>query len=212
MKITKFVHACLLVEMPAPVNRTALFDPGSMSEEALDVGKLEYLDDIFITHIHGDHVSLPLMRKLVAKFPEVRITAPPEVVAMLQQEGITASAQAPAGASFFDSPHEDVRPLFPVPQEIGIHYLDRLSVPGDSHGFRETMPILALPVDAPWGSMIRAIKLALELKPQHVVPVHDWFWHDAARASAYSQLEEQLAKEGITFHKLETGVPVVLDV
>ena len=67
MKVTKFVHSCLLVEMPAPINRTALFDPGAMSVDALEVDSLEYLDDIIITHEHGDHFHLPLIKQLEAE-------------------------------------------------------------------------------------------------------------------------------------------------
>lgn len=211
MKITKFVHSCLLVEMPDPINRTALFDPGMMSEPALDVDKLEFLDDIIITHHHGDHMSVPLIKKLVTKFPNVHITAPSDAVAQLKEEGITASDQPSEGIVFFDSPHESVAPLFPQPEEIGVHYLDMLSHPGDSHSFKETKAILALPVQAPWGSTVKAVNLALELKPQHVIPIHDWHWRDEAREQMYQNLEQVFAKQGITFHKMQTGEPVVID-
>jgi L-ascorbate metabolism protein UlaG (beta-lactamase superfamily) len=210
MKVTKFVHSCLLAETP---DRTALFDPGMMSEEALDVDKLGRLDDIFITHIHGDHFSLPLIKRLVAKFPSVRITSTQEVVAQLAGESIKASHTPPEGVAFFDSPHESVAPLFgQPPQEIGIHYLDQLSHPGDSHSFRETKAILALPVTAPWGSTIKALNLALELKPRFVLPIHDWHWRDEAREQTYAMFERVLAEQGIKFFKLQTGQPVEIDV
>lgn len=209
MKITKFVHACLLVETP---DRVALFDPGSMSEAALDVDKLTRLDDIFITHIHGDHVSVPLLKQLIAKFPAVRITSTDEVVKQLAAEGIKATTTPPAGVTFFDSPHESVAPLFgQPPEQIGIHYLDMLSHPGDSHSFTETKAILALPIAAPWGSTIRALNLALELKPRHVLPIHDWHWRDEAREQTYNMFERVLGEQGITFHKLETGQPVEIN-
>jgi len=206
LKITKFVHSCLLVETP---DRVALFDPGGMSEAALPVDKLDRLDDIFITHIHGDHLSVPLLKQLIAKFPTVRITSTDEVVKQLVTEGIKATTTPPAGVSFFESPHEDVSPMFgQPPQEIGIHYLDVLSDPGDSHSFHETKAVLALPVTAPWGSSNRALNLALELKPKHVLPIHDWHWNDQARAQTYDLFERILGEKGITFHKLETGQPV----
>jgi L-ascorbate metabolism protein UlaG (beta-lactamase superfamily) len=208
MKVTKFVHACLLVETP---ERVALFDPGTMSAAALDVDKVSRLDDIFITHIHQDHFDTDLIQKLVTKFPDVLITSTPEVVAKLKDLGITASDQAPEGVTFFDSPHESVKPLFAAPQEIGIHYLDVLSDPGDSHSFHESKAILALPVAAPWGSTIKALNLALELKPKHVLPIHDWHWSDTAREQMYDMFEGQLKERGITFHKLQTGIPVDID-
>ncbi|HVV66572.1 MAG TPA: MBL fold metallo-hydrolase [Candidatus Saccharimonadales bacterium] len=208
MKFTKFVHACLLVETP---DRVAIFDPGSMSEEAFNVDKLERLDDIFITHEHADHCSVPFIKKLVDKFPDVRITSTPAVVDQLAAESITASDTPPSGVSFFNSPHESVEPLFPLPEEVGIHYLDVFTDPGDSHSFSETKQILALPVTAPWGSSIKAINLAMELKPKHVLPIHDWHWNDAARNQMYDTFERILGEQGITFYKLQTGEPVEID-
>lgn len=215
MKVTKFVHSCLLVEMPAPVNRTALFDPGVMSADALDVERLMYLDDIIITHSHGDHISMPLVKQLVEKFPKVRITTTNEVAGQLKAAGVPEAIilTGPSeGIVLFDAPHESVAPLFPQPEEIGVHYLGVLTDPGDSHTFNETKPVLALPVTAPWGDLIKATNLALELKPKHILPVHDWHWNDEARRQSYEMLDALFAEKGITFHQLETGKPVVLDV
>lgn len=213
MKITKFIHSCLLVEMPEPTNRTALFDPGSMSESALNIDNLEFLDDIIITHEHGDHMHLPLIKRLAAKFPSVRITAPGSAVQQLQAEGLQASSTPSEGIVFFDAPHEVIRPFYAAdpPEEIGVHYLNLLSDPGDSHSFTETMPILALPIQAPWGSTVAAVKLALELKPKHILPIHDWHWSEAARSSTYDSLEKVFGEQGISFHKLQTGEPVVIE-
>ncbi|HVS58281.1 MAG TPA: MBL fold metallo-hydrolase, partial [Candidatus Saccharimonadales bacterium] len=119
MKITKFVHSCLLVEMPAPVNRTALFDPGTMN--TLDIDSLEFLDDIIITHVHNDHFDIETVKKLVQKFSNVRITSTPEVVQQLSQENISATSESSEGIEFFESPHESMEPLGQPPQEIGVH-------------------------------------------------------------------------------------------
>ncbi len=212
MKITKFVHSCLLVEMPDPINKTALFDPGVMSEQALNVETLQFLDDIFITHQHDDHLSLKLIKKLIGKFPDIRITAPPSVVEMLNRDDIAASSEAPTSVSLFISPHEEVYPLYNTPSgepnEYGYHYLDLLSHPGDSHSFKETKPILALPVTAPWGTSVKAVQLALELKPKHIIPIHDWHWRDEAKLAAYENMEKVFSEHNITFHKLQTGQPV----
>jgi L-ascorbate metabolism protein UlaG (beta-lactamase superfamily) len=207
MKITKYIHSCLMVETSG---RVAVFDPGVMSAAALGAAlpSLTRLDDIFVTHVHPDHCDPALVGQLLARFPDARVTAPADAVAALAKAGVKASTQAPDGVVLFDSPHEEGAPLFPAPQQYGYHYLDTLSDPGDSHSFRETKAILALPVQAPWGSTRRAINLALELKPRHVLPIHDWHWSDDARTQMYGRLEQILGEQGITFHKLETGVPV----
>lgn len=209
MKITKFIHSCLLVEMPAPVNRTVIFDPGVFSEEALGVDRLEYLDDIVITHVHPDHFSVELVKKLVAKFPEVRITSTQEVVQQLQGEGIAASTETPEGMDLFTAPHEDI--FSGKPENVGVHYIDHLTHPGDSHSFTETKDILALPVSAPWGSAVAAYKLACKLKPKHVLPIHDWHWSETAQEQMYAKMHEAFAGQGIAFHKLETGKPIVIN-
>ncbi len=204
-KITKYIHSCLLVETDG---RVALFDPGVMSTPFLDINTIKKLDDIFITHGHPDHFDIGFIKKLVAKFTDVRITTTPEVVEQLKTEGIQATSKPSEGITFFDSPHENVRPIYPQPDEIGIHYLDKLSDPGDSHSFHETKAILALPITGPWGSNIKALNLALELKPHYVLPIHDWHWRDEAREQAYAIFETILGDQGITFFKLKTGQPV----
>lgn len=82
MKITKLGHSCLLIEMPAPDNRTVLFDPGIMSR--VNVNSLKYLDDIVITHHHSDHLDPVLIKQLVEKFPAVKLLAPADAVTLLQ--------------------------------------------------------------------------------------------------------------------------------
>lgn len=209
MKITKIVHACLLVETP---ERTALFDPGTMSP--VDVDALQKLDDIIITHGHSDHFDIDLVKRLVTKFPSVHVTAPDEVIAQLRTESIPGTSAASEGIAFFDSPHEVIRPFFDAdpPQEIGVHYLDTLTHPGDSHSFNETKGVLALPVQAPWGSANDAVALGLRLKPQYIVPIHDWHWSDAARTYSYDEMEKVFGAAGITFIKPVNGEPFELDV
>jgi hypothetical protein len=55
--------------------------------------------------------------------------------------------------------------------------------------------------------MIHAMNLAIQLKPRYVVPVHDWHWSDEARQWLYDSFEQVLTPAGITFLKMETGVP-----
>lgn len=205
MKITKFVHACLLVETP---ERVTLFDPGVYSISSFDFDNLAKLDDIVITHVHPDHCSPEFIKKLLTKFPDVRITTSPEAVTVLKEQGITAITEASEGIVLFDSPHEKIFPVYPHPEEIGVHYLDQLTHPGDNQSFTETKAVLALPVTGPWGSVVHAVDTAMGLKPKYIVPIHDWHWRDEARISTYETLEKLFKDNGITFFKAETGVPI----
>lgn len=207
MRITKFTHACLLVESDTLTQRTVLFDPGVFSTFVVD--SLVHIDDIFITHNHADHMDVDRIRQIQKRFPEVRITVPVDAQALLSEAGIDHGVQTtpPEGVRFFEAPHEQIRPMGndDVPQENGIHYLELLSHPGDSHSFQETMPILALPVCAPWGSTVAAVRVALAVRPKQIIPIHDWHWHDTARRQIYERLEKRFAAEGIIFHKAVDG-------
>ena len=93
-----------------------------------------------------------------------------------------------------------------------MHYLGKLSHPGDSHHFAETKAVLALPVTAPWGTMVNAAKLAAELKPQYVIPIHDWMWKDEWRLKMYGGLAQFFEGQGIKFLQPVDAEPFVLDV
>lgn len=205
MKVTKFVHSCVLVETP---QRVAMFDPGGFSVGAVDVSLIERLDDILITHAHPDHMDPSLIKQLTLKFPQVKITGTSEVRIALGQAGITSSDQAPDYVKFFKSPHEPVEPIFPQPEEHGMHFMDVFTHPGDSHSFKETKSVLALPISGPWGSTIKAASLAMKLKPKYVIPIHDWHMKEESRLMFYDILEKFLGEQGISFLKVTTGQPV----
>lgn len=211
VKITKYGHSCVLVEAEERGKpRVALFDPGGWSE--LDLDTIGWIDDVFVSHIHGDHCDPAKLQQIAAKFPDVRITAPTEVVKPLREQGLHQAADImPAGAAAFASPHEEVRPFGAVvPEEIGIHFLGVYTHPGDSHSFAATMPVLALPVVAPWGSTRRAVELALELKPKYVLPVHDWFLSPEAREWIYDATAQVLGAQDITLLRPQQGVAIEL--
>lgn len=211
MKITKLAHSCLLVEMPAPTNRTVLFDPGMFSVELIKAANLEFLDDIVITHEHFDHFNKETVAGLAQQFPKVRILAPQPVVDMLQQAGVAASATAPEGMELFEASHESLDPLGQAPAAIGVHYLDILTDPGDCHHFSQTKEVLVLPITAPWGSTINAVRLATGLKPKIIIPVHDGFWTDSWREGMYDSLAKYFEGLGIQFIQPKNGEPFVLN-
>lgn len=212
MKITKLSHSCLLVEMPAPMNRTVLFDPGLFSRDMVAAAELAYLDDIVITHEHFDHFDLPMVQELLALFPAARVLAPQPVVRQLADVGIQARSEPADGLAVFAAPHESLAPLGEAPEAIGVHYLGALTHPGDCHSFSESKVILALPVTAPWGSTTRAVELALTLKPKYVIPIHDWMWKDEWRERMYDGLAKRFQADGIEFIRPVDGQPFVLDV
>lgn len=207
MKITKYGHSCLYVELP---DQAVLFDPGVFS--TVPVEAISRLNHIFITHEHADHCDVEVLLALMHKFPNATITTTESVSHDLQKHKVAATHTPPAGSDLFTSPHERIEPFGGgLPQQIGVHYQGLLSHPGDSHSFGETMPVLALPIMGPWGSTVRAIEVALELQPKIVIPVHDWFLKPEAVVWMYARLKDVFAARNIQFVGLSLNDSVELE-
>lgn len=206
MKITKFVHACLLVETEV---QTILIDPGQFSWESglFDVDSLDRIDTIVITHGHFDHFHQPFVEAVLQKFPDVQFVSTPTVVEKLREIGVqnTTSDSVESVEIFSRKGHADLRPLGEAPENIAVHIAGRLTVGGDRHDLEGSKDILALTVTAPWGSMMDAAAMAQNLKPKIIIPIHDWHWTEAARSSAYDRLESFFADQNITFLKPVDG-------
>lgn len=206
MKVTKFIHSCLLVEED---RKRILIDPGNYTREAgvLNISSLETLDYLLITHEHADHMDVSLLREIIAKFPNIKVMSNNSVAALLGKEGIKVSTESDQMVKMESVPHEKVFGSNP-PENVMITIADKLVDPGDSHHFQTKTPILALPIQAPWGSLTQAVELAERIKPQIILPIHDWHWSDKAREILYKRLEDYFAKLGIKFIPLQIGQPV----
>jgi len=202
MKISKHVHSCLLVEERG---RTMLIDPGdySFEEGAIDAKSISTLDFLLITHEHADHMHTPLVKQLASKFPELKIISNSSVADILGKEGLTVSTEGNEFIKVIAAPHEKV--LGKTPENAMFQIFNKLTHPGDSHSFNSTTKILAMPVQAPWGSFVAAIEKAAELKPKIVIPIHDWHWKDKARKKLYEIAADYLSRLGINFKAAETG-------
>lgn len=204
MKITKFVHSCLLVEEN---NKKILIDPGDYSAGALDLNYLSGLSYLLITHEHQDHMYLPLIKEILGKFPGLKIISNSSVVGILGAEGIQVSTEGDDFIQTEEVLHEKVFGITP-PMNVLFRINGKLTHPGDSHHFSKTTEILALPIQAPWGSTTDAVNLAEKLKPKVIIPIHDWHWNKEARKNMYKRLEEYFATLSIRFIGLETGVTI----
>lgn len=86
----------------------------------------------------------------------------------------------------------------------------RLTHPGDSLQFNKSCDILALPIQAPWGSFVASVEKAASLKPKIVIPIHDWHWKDSARKKLYDAAKNYLAERGIDFRGLALDEELVI--
>ena len=123
---------------------------------------------------------------------------------LLGKEDIKVSTESDSMVKIEVVPHEKVFGSIP-PENVMMNIVEKLVHPGDSHHFQTKAPIVALPVQAPWGSLTQAVELAQILTPQVVLPIHDWHWNDKAREMFYKRLEDYFGKIGIKFVPLKTG-------
>ena len=86
----------------------------------------------------------------------------------------------------------------------------KLTHPGDSLKLNKSCDILALPIQAPWGSFVASVEKAAALKPKIVIPIHDWHWKDIARRKLYDAAKNYLAEKNIDFRGLETGEELII--
>jgi L-ascorbate metabolism protein UlaG (beta-lactamase superfamily) len=205
--ITKLVHACLLIEVDAT---RILADPGSFTwqDDRFDLRLVEGVDRILITHEHPDHVSGDLVRGALERsnYAEVETTA--SLQAILSEQGIDAVTE---GTPQFAAPHERI-PTGPGPANVGFHVSGAVSHPGDSHSFAETMPILAMPFAAPWGSVTAGADRTRLVRPRYVIPIHDWFVSEPGRDFLYRIARMALEPDGIELVHVRDFESVTLEV
>jgi L-ascorbate metabolism protein UlaG (beta-lactamase superfamily) len=203
MKISKHVHSCLLVEEQ---NKTILIDPGNYTaqDKALDLPTLGKLDFLLITHEHADHMDIPLIKEIVRKFPDIEIKSNSSVAEILAQEGLRVSTQGNEFIEIENAPHEKLLGGS-APVNVLFRIFGKLTHPGDSLCFDGATEVLALPIQAPWGSTVATVEKAALLKQQIVIPIHDWHWKDEARKRLYSMATAYLQNHGVELHGLETG-------
>ncbi len=211
MRITKYGHACLLVEEH---ETRFLLDPGTFSK---DLGDVNGLDAILVTHDHADHVDPDTVKRLLEDNPQAKVYADKGGVKVLAEAGIEAETVADEQevdvngvrvqvvGEFHDPIHRD----FPAMSNVGYLIAGRLFYPGDAL----TVPplpieILALPTGGPWMKTEEGIDYLKEIKPKAAIPVHDALY---AKPGMFNGVFEQTAKQlGAAFYNLDDGKPLDL--
>jgi len=212
MKITKYLHSCLLVQEK---QTRLLIDPGTFvfADKLVTLDQIPPVSAIVITHVHADHCDVKAIRELVRTSPGVEIFSNEEVVVSLAREGIhavvlNAGSRVTVGSftvAALPAPHEPILPDT-VCDNMAAMINDRLLHPGDSqHVDVGQVEILALPVAAPWTRRTEACEYVKKLAPRHVVPIHDGFLKDYFRAANDAKFTAWVREWGGAYHALAPG-------
>jgi L-ascorbate metabolism protein UlaG (beta-lactamase superfamily) len=175
MRLTKLGHACVRLDKDG--GRLVL-DPGMWSgPDALDGAHA-----VLVTHEHPDHLDAPSIRAALTEQPGLELWANPSVTAQFAGfgdrvhdvgHGDTFTA-AGFDVHVYGREHATIMPGIPVIANTGFAVDAAVFHPGDSFTVPEDrVPVLLLPVSAPWLKFAEVAAYATEVSPERGVAIHD---------------------------------------
>ncbi len=209
MNITKYEHACLVVDED---NQQLLIDPGVLSRSfKVPANPIA----VVITHIHVDHFDKDLMEHLLRTFSDITIFTNAEVAAVLGSDqriqvighGDTKQV-GNFNLAFYGTDHQLIHPTAPHFKNTGVMVNDRLYYPGDSFTIPDKpVEILAVPVSGPWLKTAESIDFMLAIKPKKAFPTHDVLLSEDGDHTTNNWLIRYAEEPGIDYKPLIIGQP-----
>ncbi|MEK7602615.1 MAG: MBL fold metallo-hydrolase [Patescibacteria group bacterium] len=212
MKITKFVHACVLVEDEQ--NGNILFDPGtySWSSGLIEFSKLPKINFVIISHKHPDHFNEDFTRAIIEQNSECQWIVPSDLIENIQNLGAKNVKSNPINnIEVIEGEHANVEPFGVQVKNITTHTFGKITHPGDTHSINNSKDLLLMPFQAPWGTTISAIGIVQKLKPKFVLPIHDWMWNDTWREICYDRFQSIFNETDTNFLRPTDGQPIEID-
>ena len=204
MKITKFAHSCLLVEVGGV---KILTDLGSWNTTVPEVSGLTA---VLITHEHGDHFELVKLQKVLESNPNAKVITHSAVGALLDEAGVPYTAIEPGevvdvgGVSVesYGTEHAIIYGTTSPCRNTGYLIAEKLYIPGDAlHDVpSKAVEVLALPTGGPWMKIAEAIDYGKAVKPKVVFPIHDAMYTETYKQISIPRwVGTQLEVSGIGF-------------
>ena len=175
MKITKYEHACLVVEEG---NQKLVIDPGIFTTSL--PADLDNVSVVVITHVHPDHCDQAHLEAILSKNPDVQLYGTAEVAKALNPTKVNIVSGGDSAKignfnlKFYGGEHAVIYKSWPVNQNVGVMVNDKLYYPGDSFTNPETtVDTLAIPVSAPWLKTSESMDFLASIKPRIAFPTHN---------------------------------------
>ena len=206
MKITKFEHACMVVQKGAS---SLIIDPGAFTTPLTDITGVVA---IVITHEHADHWTPEQLKRILERNPDARILGPGGVLAAatdFKVERVTHGDELEIGdfrLSFFCEKHAVIHESIPVVDNVAVLIDDGFYYAGDSYTV-PSVPIqtLAVPIGAPWLKIGEAMDYVLAVAPRRSFPVHEAVLSQIGKTMACERIETVTRLGGGEFVTLAAG-------
>lgn len=210
MKITKYEHAALVVELKGD---KVIVDPGSYTKTMPEQHNVKA---IVITHIHDDHCSEPQLDKIVALNPGIKIYGTDEVCRRLTESRPNFETVAVHHGDhykegefiieFYGDMHLEIHSSWPICQNVGVMINNTLYYPGDSYTIPDVkVPMLAVPSSAPWAKLSMIIDFVNAVKPSHAFATHNIHLSAEGHQMYNGRIKMIAESHGGAFTHLEPG-------
>jgi len=204
MKITKYEHACLTIEIN---NRILVIDPGVFSSS---FAPSDNIDAIVITHEHADHFDPEKIVSITALNPNTVIFATEKVSSQIPNSVVPNTDEKKTIGDFvlqfFGHNHAPIVDDIVPCNNFGIVVNDTLVYPGDSFEVPPTRPqILATPVSAPWLKVNDVMQYIASTKPAKVFPTHNALLSEAGQSVTYNWIRKACDEANSEFIDLQTS-------
>ena len=199
MKLTKYGHACVIIENDE--GSKVVIDAGEWTELPED---LSNIIAVVCTHVHGDHTSAENVQKIIDANPDVVVYANSESMAVLEKvqcrkvvvDNDEQTQIAGFNLSFYALDHAVIWQNSPC-RNLAVKVNDFYYYPGDSlHIIGQSVEITGVPVSAPWLKMSEIVQFIYDVKSSKVMPVHNGILNDNGHMIVHNWLNNIIADTG----------------
>lgn len=208
MNITKFQHACMMLEKSGT---SLVIDPGKYTNDFTDFSNIAA---ILVTHSHPDHIDVDKVQQILAQNPDCVVYSSVDVARSV--DGVIPVATVAVGQvitvgdfsiKFTGGQHALIHESISRIANLGLLIDDgAFFYPGDSlTGAEGTIAVLALPVSAPWLKIGEAIDFLKDIQPAYAFPVHDAILSETGKNLVDGLFSVIVGENGVNYQRIADG-------
>lgn len=205
MKLTKYQHACLVIEQDST---HLVIDPGEYSHDFIIP---KHVAAIVITHNHPDHLHPALITQILEAHPKATVIGDASITAQYAayttiavNPGQTVTV-GPFALEFFGGQHAPIAEGIATPPNHGVLVNGQLYYPGDSFVAPENtaVDVLAIPISAPWLDFARTREFLARVHPRIAFPTHDGILSEDGKQLAEQMVGGYAQANGVVYKRLD---------